>query len=103
MRWFRIRKATIEPELRATLELYGVGSMQAILGRHTTFWQQDRWHGAHDPPYLKYVIDWLCEQYDRAERRETWTLTMEAAITVFVILEVALVVAQWPTSRTICR
>jgi hypothetical protein len=33
------------------------------------------------------AAEWLTEQYDRAERRETWSITMEAAITVFVAFE----------------
>lgn len=34
------------------------------------------------------LILWLTEQYDRAERKETWSLTMDAAITAFVAIEV---------------
>jgi len=30
---------------------------------------------------------WLREQYDRAEKKETWLITMEIAITLFVFFE----------------
>jgi len=33
------------------------------------------------------VMAWLTEQYDRAERKEGWTLVMEAAVTVLVAAE----------------
>ena len=86
MRWFRIRKAEgIDPDFRATFERYGVGSMQAWLttrpaivtkGRQVMFSEIE---GS--------LMPWLTEQYDRAERKETWSLTMEFAITIFVALE----------------
>jgi hypothetical protein len=38
--------------------------------------------------YEAPLLSWLTEQYDRAERKETWSLTMEAAITIFVGIEV---------------
>jgi hypothetical protein len=34
-----------------------------------------------------HAAEWLTEQYDRAERKETWSITMEVAITVFVAAE----------------
>lgn len=33
---------------------------------------------------------WLTEQYDRAERKETWSITMEAAIVVLIVVEIVL-------------
>jgi len=33
---------------------------------------------------LDSLLPWLTEQYDRAERKETWSPSMEFAITVFV-------------------
>jgi hypothetical protein len=39
------------------------------------------------PGCREAAAEWLTEQYDRAERRETWSITMEAAITVFVGVE----------------
>jgi len=41
-------------------------------------------------PYRIAAAAWLTEQYDRAERRETWSITMEASITVFVAFELVM-------------
>jgi hypothetical protein len=55
------------------------------------------------PPILQRVSDqsaereaafkWLTEMADKADRRETWNLTMEAAITVLVAF--SLIVEAW--------
>jgi hypothetical protein len=95
MRWFRIRKANIDPELRDTFERYGTVAMQIILATGATF----RHKGVvvtpdsaelPDPSHwiLPSLLPWLTEQFDKAERRETWNLTMEAAITVFFLIEI---------------
>ncbi len=36
------------------------------------------------------LLPWLTEQYDRTERKEHWTLLMEAAIALFVAVELFL-------------
>jgi hypothetical protein len=36
------------------------------------------------------MLLWLKEQYDREERKETWLITMEAAITIFVAAELVM-------------
>ena len=85
MRWFRIRKAKIDPSLRKTFEQHGVGTMQANLAIDHYFI-----HDGKETLIRNIVTDlllWLTEQYDRAERKETWSLTMEVAITVFVFTE----------------
>jgi hypothetical protein len=95
MRWIRIRKANIDPELRDTFERYGTVAMQMILATGATF----RHKGVVVTPdsaelpepshwILPSLLPWLTEQFDKAERRETWNLTMEAAITVLVLIEV---------------
>jgi len=45
------------------------------------------------------AAEWLTEQYDRAERKETWSLTLEAAITVFVAFELAISVMNFMHHR----
>lgn len=87
MRGFQIRKAKIGPELRATFEQHGVATMQTLLA-------------APDRPFVHAgqiatadsvrddLLHWLTEQYDRAERKETWLITMEAGIVVLVAIEV---------------
>ena len=88
MRWFRIRKAEIDAELRGTFEQHGVATMQTLLATTSWFWHKGKSvmaQNVHDD-----LLPWLTEQYDRADRKETWSLTMEAAITVFVVTEVLL-------------
>jgi hypothetical protein len=85
MRWFRIRKAEIDPELRETFERHGVATMQAILATTNYFHHKGGTLMAQN--VLPDLLPWLTEQYDRAERKETWSLTMEFAITVFVAAE----------------
>jgi hypothetical protein len=89
MRWIRIRKADIDTELRKTFERYGTVTMQMLLATNTTMYrhQGSLYTVEH---YLTSLLPWLTEQYDRAERKETWSLTMEAAVTVFVAAEVLL-------------
>jgi hypothetical protein len=94
MRWFGIRRANIDPALRQTFEQHGVGTMQTLLAA------QDR-QFVHLGQRLDAnrvrdsLLPWLTEQYDRAERKETWNLTMEAAITVLVAVEVIHVLVKW--------
>ena len=89
MRWFSIRKADIDSELRKTFERYGTLTMQMLLATNTTSYRHQGMLTTVEL-YLAPLLEWLTEQYDRAERKETWTLTMEAAITVFVVAEVLL-------------
>ena len=95
MRWFRIRKANIDPELRDTFERYGTVAMQLILATGATFRHkgvavQVDPTGLPEPNQwiLPSLLPWLTEQHDKAERRETWNLTMEAAITIFFLIEI---------------
>jgi hypothetical protein len=90
MRWFRIRKAEIDPELRETFEQHGVATMQAILATANYFYHNGNALMAQN--VLPDLLPWLTEQYDRAERKVTWSLAMEAAITIFVVAEVVLAV-----------
>ena len=92
MRWY-YRRAKIDPHLRETFEVHGVGTMQNLLA-------------APDRPFVHEemtidanrvripLLQWLKEQYDRAEAKETWSLTMEIAITLLVALELAFMVAR---------
>ena len=40
-----------------------------------------------DPKTGGHAAAWLTEQYDRAKRKETWSITMVAAITLLVAVE----------------
>jgi hypothetical protein len=88
MRWFSIRKANINAELRETFERHGVATMQAILATGDFFRHEDAAIRVADAE--PNLLPWLTEQYDRAERKETWSLTMEFAITIFVAVELLL-------------
>ena len=87
MRWVRIRKANItDVELRKSFERYGTVNMQMLLARGGQFRK-----GPGRPGSLTNIstvedslLDWLTEQYDREQRKETWSLAMEVAIVVFV-------------------
>ena len=88
MRWFRIRKANIDPTLRAAYEQYGVVSLQleyAVKKYVRGMPEGERTPAHHDDAAL---LAWLTEQYDRTERKETWGLTLEVVITVFIAVEV---------------
>jgi len=97
MRWFRIRKATIDPELRGTFEQYGPGGMQILLGTKNFFKHQGREVTAVGK--LDSLLPWLTEQYDRAERKETWSITMEAAITIFVAAELLISIVNFVSRK----
>ena len=91
MPWFCIRKAKIDTELRNTFERYGVVAAQVVLATTNYFVHQGKQlnaEGAGEP-----LLAWLTEQYDKADRKETWSLAMEGTITVFVVLGV--VVEGW--------
>ena len=88
MRWFGIRKAKIDPELRKTFEQYGTAGMQIALGDTNYFIHEGRTVKA--AAAMGSLLPWLTEQYDRAERKETLSLTMEFFITIFVATELYL-------------
>ncbi len=88
MRLWSIRKAQIDKELRTTFEQYGVATMQMLLALGDYFRHKGEVLEVRDAE--ERLLPWLTEQYDRAERKEHWTLLMEAAITVFVAAELFL-------------
>src|SRR5690348_2814989 len=83
MRWIRIREAKIDTELRETFERYGTAGMQMILAGNMKMWHKKALQG-FEHNSMNALLAWLTEQHDRAERKETWSLMMEAAITAFV-------------------
>ena len=73
----------------STFERYGVPTLQT--------WLTSEGHIRHEGNLMRpdavaehSLLPWLTEQYDRAERKETLSLTMEAAITIFVAAELML-------------
>jgi len=89
MRWVSIRKAKIDPGLRETFEQYGTVTMQVLVATNATFF---RHKGSLTTVQMveQPLLAWLTEQYDRSERKETWSITMEIAITTLVAAELIL-------------
>ncbi len=87
MKWFRIKRAEINPELRELFEERGLETVRLYVA--IPDWTMRRRDGTVVPreELRKPMMLWLKEQYDGAERRETWLITMEIAITVFVAAE----------------
>ncbi len=90
MRWFQVRRAKIDSDLRETFEQYGVVGMQVALSATNTIVHKGKALMAEK--VADSLLPWLTEQYDRAERKETWSLTMEFAITILVTVEAVPVV-----------
>lgn len=90
MRWFTIRTARMkDSSLRTTFEQHGLGTMQGLLAAHDRmFWHQGQWRTAND--VRPDLLAWLTEQYDIADLKETWNLTMEAAIVVLIVVELVI-------------
>ena len=89
MRWFRIRKAAFLPGFyRKQFEELGSETVRAYVTQPPGFVIDT--HTSITPTVGQIrpqMQDWLREQYDRAERRKTWLITMEVAITIFVAAE----------------
>lgn len=100
MRLFRVRKAKNVPaNVREICERLGSDLIAHVVAA-----------GDYGPRYEalrplsvdlrnhEHVLAWLTEQYDRAERKENWSLIMEIAITLFVLAELLFAVydhRQW--------
>jgi hypothetical protein len=85
MRWVRIRKAKIgDTELRKSFERYGTTTMQILLASHGQFRKGPAGSLTNISTVEDPLLDWLTEQHDIEQRKETWSLAMEVAIVVFV-------------------
>jgi len=89
MRWFGIRKANIEKKFRDHFEEFGVEIVRAYFTQPvgTPIWRDAGESVTTVQDTRQPMQLWLREQYDRAERKETWLITMEVAITFFVAVE----------------
>jgi len=86
MRWFCIRRAKIDQELRKSFEMQGAITLQTALGTNRNYFV----HKGKDEELLPYrgsLLLWLTEQFDTEELKQTWSLTMEFLITAFVAVE----------------
>ena len=86
MRLVRVRRAVIDRDLRTTFEWYGLGTMQHLLASGGRF-RHINGNLINVSIVENELLSWLIEQYDRAERKENWTLTLEVMVTIFVGLE----------------
>jgi hypothetical protein len=89
MRWVSIRKPSIAKSERDIFERFGPSVISIILfggfsGPQETEPQKVLYGNSET---RRHAEAWLTEQYDRAERRETWLITMEVAITLLVAAE----------------
>jgi hypothetical protein len=88
MRWFRVRRAGIDSRHRQRFEELGLDVVRAFLTQPRGVVVCEDEGGEWTVANLREPMKpWLREQYDRAERRETWLITMEVAITILVAAE----------------
>ena|SRR5437879_1716007 len=89
MRWFALRKADIPKKERDMLERFGPTTVAAIIygGFSGPLNIEPQKSLFEDATKRQHASEWLTKEYDRAERKETWSITMEAAITLFVAVE----------------
>jgi hypothetical protein len=96
MRFFGIRTAPIPQQEREVFERLGVALIQSVLASGLGPAPEELRRIHYNIEAMRtHALDWLTEQYDRAERWETWSLTMEVVITVFVLGELTISIASW--------
>lgn len=87
-RLFRIRRAKNVPaDVRQTCERFGANVIAHMLAAGLNPRYISLQHIYNAESNQERALEWLTEQYDRAERKENWSLIMEIAITVFVFAE----------------
>jgi hypothetical protein len=102
MRW-HYHEADIDTELRKTFERHGVVTMQMILANDQHFRHKGNLTSLNLFDVDRHVtvqddlFSWLTEQHDIEDTEQTWSLTMEIAITVLVAAE--LVVGLWQLAK----
>lgn len=87
MKWLRINRAAIDPEVRRIFEERGSETIRTLLPNETLAMDLPNGKTLQVYELRNPMLLWLKEQYDREERRETWLITMECAITIFVAAE----------------
>jgi hypothetical protein len=93
MRWFSVTTAKISPETRETLEQYGPDTLRTLLLIRTFVLETPKGRRFTVDDIRGELLLWLKEQLDREERRETWLMTMEFSVTLFVLFELLISVA----------
>jgi hypothetical protein len=90
MRWILIREAKIDREIREMFEQYGLTTMQLNLALGDYVEHKGKIHPIKN--ISSSLLPWLTEQYDRAERKESWSMIMEVAITILVAAELLILI-----------
>jgi hypothetical protein len=93
MRWFRVSTAKISSETREALEQYGPDTLRTLLLIRTFVLETPKGKRFTVDDVRGELLLWLKEQLDREERRETWLMTMEFSVTLFVLFELLISVA----------
>jgi hypothetical protein len=93
MRWFRVSTAKINSETREALEQYGPDTLRTLLLIRTFVLETPKGKRFTVDDVRGELLLWLKEQLDREERRETWLITMEFSVTIFVLFELLISVA----------
>src|SRR5713226_8509824 len=96
MRFFCIRTANIPPTERDIFERFGVNVIGLVLsgGLHPAANEISDVY-TRGTPTQGHAIKWMTEQFDLAERKETWSLMMEIVITIFVVVETIISIAAY--------
>ena len=87
-------RADIPPQWRAGFEVCGVSVVQLLMSTRGQMAVEGQMIYVM-AKVCAYVFSWLIEQAHRAERKETWSLAMEVAITLLVGAELVFDVLAW--------
>ncbi len=94
-----VRKAEVDPKLRATFERLGAQTMQQLLAVGGTFRQDGVTKFTEGLPDNPPLLAWRTEQHDIQERKETISFVMEVAIVVLVGAELFFSIGNFPSSH----
>jgi len=92
---FRVRRAKINPIFRQHLEQFGAPVVAAVLAAGSAPRHENLARIHNNSDLAESAAKWLTEQYDRDERKESWSIIMEAAITVFVLVEMTISIVEF--------
>ena len=98
MRWFRSRKASDVPDdHREIFERFGASLIGTVLAGGFNPSTPDLGRIHNDSQVRANAAEWLTEQYDRAKRKETWSITIIQGDFYFMLKET------WSSGSLQCR
>ncbi len=95
MRWCCVPRAEIDTEIREALEQRGTETIRVLLLLPNSVLETAGGKRFTIDDAKAAILLWLKEQADWAEQRETWLITMEVAITFFVLAELVMSVVSF--------